>query len=277
MFGPSRPLVLGKTAEAAAYADLLEQIKAAFCREFLSPNGRLGPNTQTSYVLALMFELLPPEQRDGAAARLAADVRQRGNHMTTGFLGASFLPHVLSSHGYLGVAYDLLEQEAYPGWLYPVTKGATTIWERWDGLKPDGTFQDVGMNSFNHYAYGAIGEWLYRVVAGLEIDPDAPGYKRIVFHPRPGGQLEYASASHDSLYGRIESGWARDEGVLQVAVTVPPNTEGVVYLPAKSAAEITEGGLALNEAEGVEEVWQEQGDVLVRVGSGQYNFSIEAA
>ena len=161
--------VLGKNDEAADYLKLLARIKQAFVKEFVTASGRVGENTQTAYALALQFDLLPEDLRAEAARRLAAEVRSRG-HLTTGFVGTPYLCHVLGRYGHLDVAYDLLNRQEYPSWLYPVKQGATTIWERWDGLKPDGAFQDPGMNSFNHYAYGAIGEWMYRVVAGLEID-----------------------------------------------------------------------------------------------------------
>jgi alpha-L-rhamnosidase len=144
--------VLGKKDEAAEYASLEEKIKAAFQKEFVTSNGRLSSNTQTAYALALAFELLPQSMRADAAARLAADVKKFG-HLTTGFLGTPVLCKALTDYGYLDEAYMLLNRKEYPSWLYPVTKGATTIWERWDGQKPDGSFQDVGMNSFNHYAY----------------------------------------------------------------------------------------------------------------------------
>ena len=178
--------VLGKAEDAATYGALLDRIKAAFQREFVTATGRVGENTQTAYAVALQFDLLPEAMRAAAAGRLAQDIRQR-KHLTTGFVGTPYLCHVLSRYGYLDEAYLLLNREQYPSWLYPVKQGATTIWERWDGLKPDGTFQDKGMNSFNHYAYGAIGEWMYRVMAGIEIDPAAPGYKHTLIQPRPGG------------------------------------------------------------------------------------------
>ena len=142
-----------------------------------------------------------------AAARLAADVRKFG-HLTTGFLGTPVLCQALSDYGYLDEAYLLLNRKEYPSWLYPVTKGATTIWERWDGTKPDGSFQNPSMNSFNHYAYGAIGDWMYRVVAGIEIDEKQPGYKHILIQPRPGGGLTSAKASVETLYSALsQSSW----------------------------------------------------------------------
>ena len=132
-----------------------------------------------------------------AAARLAQEIRERG-HLTTGFVGTPYLCHVLSRYGYLDEAYLLLNREDYPSWLYPVKQGATTIWERWDGQKPDGSFQDKGMNSFNHYAYGAVGDWMYRDMAGIDIDPADPGYKHLLVHPMPGGGFTSVKAAHES-------------------------------------------------------------------------------
>ena len=182
--------VLGKKEDADFYTGLLDHIRSAFQKEFVTPNGRLSSNTQTAYSLALAFDLLPESQRKQAAERLAADVRAF-QHITTGFLGTPLICQVLSNYGYLDEAYMLLDRTEYPSWLYPITKDATTIWERWDGIKPDGSFQDKGMNSFNHYAYGAIGEWMYRTMAGIEIDPKQPGYKHILIQPRPGGGLSF--------------------------------------------------------------------------------------
>ena len=180
--------ILGREEDAARYGELLSKIKSAFQAEYVTSRGRVGEATQTAYVLALQFDLLPEDMRRTAAERLAREVRER-KHLTTGFLGTPYLCHVLSRYGYLDEAYMLLNREEYPSWLYPVKQGATTIWERWDGQKPDGTFQDVSMNSFNHYAYGAVGEWMYRVMAGIEIDEAAPGYEHILIQPQPGRRL----------------------------------------------------------------------------------------
>jgi alpha-L-rhamnosidase len=265
--------VLGKEDEAAAYADLLSKIKAAFTAEFVSPNGRVGPNSQSAYVLALHFDLLPEDLRQKAADRLAEEVRKFGYHLTTGFVGTPYLCLVLNRFGYTDLAYELLNQESYPSWLYPVKKGATTIWERWDGIKPDGSFQDAGMNSFNHYAYGAIGEWLYRVVAGLEIDADQPGYKHVLIQPRPGGGLTQARAALQSMYGEIVSAWQLSETGLRLQVSLPPNTHATLRLPASDLAQVSEGGQPLGQAPGMTEAHLEGGAVVVQVGSGHYDFT----
>src|SRR5215218_7557465 len=161
--------------------------------------------TQTAYVLALHFDLLPDELRPVATAELVADIERRHGHLSTGFVGSPDLPHVLSNNGQLDAAYALLYQKTWPSWLYSVTQGATTIWERWDGWTEENGFQDPGMNSFNHYSLGSVGEWLYRYVAGIDLGE--PGYGHIVIRPRPGGGLTYARGEYDSVRGRISSSW----------------------------------------------------------------------
>ncbi len=264
--------VLGKTEDAARYAALLGRIKAAFTAEFVSANGRVGPNSQTSYALALHFDLLPEDLRPKAAARLAEEVRKFGYHLTTGFVGTPYLCHVLSRFGYTDLAYELLNQESFPSWLYPVKKGATTIWERWDGIKPDGSFQDVGMNSFNHYSYGAIGDWMYRTVAGIDTAADAPGYKHVLIQPEPGGGLTRASASLQSPYGEIVSAWQLTDADFHLQVTVPPNTHTTVRIPARELAQVMESGKALADAPGVTSARVEGAAVVAEIGSGQYDF-----
>jgi alpha-L-rhamnosidase len=267
--------VLGKADDARRYRELLDHIKAAFNREYVTESGRLTSNTQTAYALALDFDLLPESRRADAARRLAADVRTMG-HLTTGFLGTPALTRALSNNGYLDEAYALLLNEEYPSWLYPVKQGATTIWERWDGQRPDGSFQDESMNSFNHYAYGAIGEWLYRVVAGLDSDPAQPAYKHMLVQPRPGGALTYARAVLRTPYGEAVSGWRLVGDVLQVSVRVPANTRATVRLPEATLAQVTESGRAVASASGVTRAAQDGDVVVVEVGSGDYLFSYAA-
>jgi alpha-L-rhamnosidase len=237
-------------------------------------NTDLFTPTQTAYVLALHFDLLPEKLRPLAVAELVADIERRDVHLSTGFVGAPYLPHVLSDNGRLDIAYALLHQKTWPSWLYSVTQGATTIWERWDGWTEENGFQDPGMNSFNHYAYGSIGAWLYNTVVGIDLDPDTPGYKRILIRPQPGGRLTYARARLDSPYGRIESQWTLEQDCFQLAVTIPANTEGIVHLPAQLIDDIAEQGQALSKVEGVHEVWQESGKVVIKLGSGHYDFSV---
>jgi alpha-L-rhamnosidase len=258
--------VLGKENDVARYGELFAKIRSAFQREFVTERGRVGEDTQTAYVLALEFDLLPEALRTVAAERLAKDVRTR-KHLTTGFLGTPYICHVLSRYGYLDEAYILLNREQYPSWLYPVKQGATTIWERWDGQKPDGSFQDKGMNSFNHYAYGAVGDWMYQVMVGIDVDPDKPGYKHSLIQPHPGGGLDHASASHTTMYGRISSAWQIKDGRFSLTIEVPANTTATVRLPTAKLDQVSEGGKALSGAR------QEGEAVIVEVGSGKYEFA----
>jgi alpha-L-rhamnosidase len=269
--------VLGRDQDAAEYAALHAKIVAAFQKEFVTERGRVGENTQTAYALALQFGLLPESQRGEAARRLAGSIAWHDGHLSTGFVGTPYLCHVLSQHGQLDTAYDLLFQESYPSWLYPVKQGATTIWERWDGQKPDGTFQDAGMNSFNHYAYGAIGDWIYRVAAGIEVDPDQPGYKHARIEPQPGGAFDWLRASHQSLYGEVTSAWKHEADRFELEVRVPPNTHATVRLPGAAQAEVLETGVPLASAKGVQGVELQGSDVVLEVGSGTYRFAYPLA
>jgi alpha-L-rhamnosidase len=263
--------ILGKAEDAAKYADLLTKIKKVFFDEFVTPNGRLTSNTQTAYALALGFNILPESLRAGAAQRLAEDVRTF-KHLTTGFLGTPLLCQVLSDYGYWDEAFMLLNRKEYPSWLYPVTQGATTIWERWDGQKPDGSFQDKGMNSFNHYAYGAIGEWLYKAVAGIEIDPQQPAYRHIMFQPHPGGGLDRAKAAIETIYGKAVSDWKIANGQFTFAVEVPANSRATVRLPGARRDQVREGGRPLAEGAGITAIADGNGAVMVEIGSGKYAF-----
>lgn len=268
--------VLGENAHAVRYGALFSKVREAFQRAFVAADGTVGEGTQTAYVLALDFDLLPEKIRPLAAAHLAEDVRSRG-HLTTGFLGTPRLLAVLTRFGYLEEAYRLFERREFPSWLYPVTKGATTVWERWDGVRPDGSFQTAGMNSFNHYAYGAVGEWMYSTLAGIAIDPEAPGYRHVVIAPRPGGAFTWVKASHAGPYGEIRSEWKIAAGRFQLVVVVPPNSTATVRLPGAELEDVTEGDAPLGPAAGVSRGRQAGGDVVVEVGSGRYLFEYPSA
>ena len=232
--------VLGKEHDISKYNDLFNTIKKAFQKEFVSPNGRLSPNSQTAYTLALTFGLLEGAQVEKAVFYLTDNIKKRNHHLSTGFLGTPHLSKVLSDHNQTEIAYKILLQTSYPSWLYPVTRGATTIWERWDGIKPDSTFQTTQMNSFNHYAYGAIGHWLYSEVAGIKTDEYVPGYKKIIIDPHIDPSLTFARSIHHSLYGEISSEWKIIGDMLVVNVTIPPNTTATIHLPYHPEGEKTE-------------------------------------
>ena len=265
--------ITGKGEDAQHYEQLAEKIKTAFGREYITPNGRLVSHTQTAYALAISFGLIPDELKEKSAAYFADDI-QKFKHLTTGFVGTPLLCSTLSKIGRDDLAYMLLNRKEFPGWLYPVTQGATTIWERWDTQRPDGTIIE-GMNSFNHYAYGAIGEWLYSHVAGIRIDPDKPAYRHIFLHPHPGGGLSHAEAEIQSMYGMVGSAWKIEDGVFTYTVQIPPNTTASLTLPRVSANEVVlisklSGKVAGNE------LIQKDDDVVLELGSGIYQFSYPA-
>ena len=262
--------VLEKMEDAAKYEILLQKIKEAFIKEYLTANGRLVSGTQTAYVLALNFDMLPEALRQQAADRLAENIKSYNNHLTTGFLGTPYLCHVLTRFGYTDIAYNLLLQEKYPSWLYPVKMGATTIWERWDGIKPDGSFQVPSMNSYNHYSYGAIGDWMYRVMVGLDTYDDGPGYKHIKIKPHIGGGFTNASASLQTYYGKLSSSWKVDADKTYMDVEIPANTTATVFIPAKNVGSVTESGAAVSAVD----TRMEEGYVVVKLGSGMYHFII---
>ncbi|GGF38124.1 alpha-L-rhamnosidase [Echinicola rosea] len=281
--------VLEKPADQQLYSKLLSDIKAAFIKEYMTPNGRLVSGSQTAYVLALHFDMLPESLRQQAADRLADNVRNYDDHLTTGFLGTPYLCHVLSRYGHKDLAFTLLMQQTYPSWLYPVTQGATTIWERWDGQKPDGSFQNPGMNSFNHYAYGAIGDWMYRELAGINSSekPGQVGYKKIILEPH--WDLEYQSekvskqnkgqlisevkASLKTYYGTIVSHWQKDpEGHYTYTITIPVNTSAEIHLPTEK---VKESGHPLEKSNDIKVLKTNEKGMVVTLGSGSYTFSTE--
>lgn len=265
--------VLGKNDDVQTYKALLKDVKDAFMREYVTPSGRLISGTQTAYVLALEFKMLPDELRKQAAQRLVENIKSYDNHLTTGFLGTPYLCHVLTRYGYNDVAYTLLFQKTYPSWLYPVIQGATTIWERWDGQKPDGTFQTTGMNSFNHYAYGAIGDWMYRIVGGIEIG--APGYKKVIIQPQPHDSLTHARASFESPYGLIESSWERKGRQMTVKVRIPPNATADVWLPFAGLETVFTNPSSKKDQLVLRNMKQYGSRISFELGSGDYVFQYQ--
>tara|TARA_B100001093_G_scaffold518552_1_gene603817 strand:+ start:1558 stop:4233 length:2676 start_codon:yes stop_codon:yes gene_type:complete len=223
--------ILGYHDQAKIYESRLEKIKTVFLDEYMTPNGRLVSDTQTAYVLALAFDLIPEGLKANAAKRLADNVKSYDTHLTTGFLGTPYLCHVLTDNGYEDLAISLLLQETYPSWLYPVTMGATTIWERWDGIKPDGSTQTPTMNSYNHYAYGAIGEWMYKELLGIKLNPQHPGFKKFKISPLFDNNFEHIKGHHISPYGKIAVNWESKNEQLHLSVVIPANTRAEIELP----------------------------------------------
>ncbi|MCC6426107.1 MAG: glycoside hydrolase family 78 protein [Phycisphaerales bacterium] len=265
--------VIGKTEDAEKYRELLDRIKAAFNTAYVSADAKIKGQTQTCYVLALAFDLLPEEKREAAAKHLLADIAAKGDHLSTGFVGVGHLLPTLTRAGFTDIAYKLLMQDTFPGWLYSVKNGATTIWERWDGWTKEKGFQDPGMNSFNHYSLGSVGEWMYGNVLGIEMDPHAPAFKKSVIHPRVGGGLTWSKGHYDSMYGRIASSWKQDGGSFQLDVTIPANTTATVVLPAGKST--VESGKKLEEASGVRIVRQNDREQYLEVQPGKYSFTVK--
>ena len=233
--------VIGRAGDARKYAALHRRIVAAFNREFVSPAARLAGDTQTAYLLALAFDLLPEARRPAAVAHLERTLRRRDDRLSTGFVGTPLLCPVLSRFGRHDLACKLLFNEDYPSWLLQVKNGATTMWEKWDSWTPDKGFGDAGMNSFNHYAYGAVGQWLYATVAGIaEL---APGYKKILLRPVPDERLTHASASLETPYGLVSSAWKRSGKSFRWTVVVPPNTAAVAVPPPTGSKRLKSGSV----------------------------------
>jgi alpha-L-rhamnosidase len=250
---------IGNHEAAERYARLHDQIRAAFAK-FFAPDGSLRGSSQTGYALAFAMNLVPDTLRDKAAAKFAGEIARFHDHLATGFIGTPRLLPALHTAGRDDLARRLLLQETFPSWLFQVKLGATTMWERWDGWTPARGFQDRGMNSFNHYAFGAVGEYLYGAVGGIRAE--TPGYKRIRIEPVVGHGLTWANASLESLYGHIACGWKLDGHKLTMDVTIPVNTTATVCVPGADAR--GDGGKPLGT---------EQASSQFAVGSGTYHFT----
>ncbi|MBY9078350.1 family 78 glycoside hydrolase catalytic domain [Paenibacillus sp. HN-1] len=235
--------VLGKAAEAVYYEHISQEVKAAIQNEYFTQTGRLAVDTQTAYALALFMELIPEGYEDKAAEALRKRLKADRNHLKTGFVGTPYLNHVLTQNGGNDLAYTLLLNDDYPSWLYAVKLGATTIWERWNSILPDGTISDTGMNSLNHYAYGAIIEWMYRCVAGINPIAEAPGFRQVELAPKPDARLGWAKATVESAAGTYRSGWdITREGYLRFEFEIPFNASAQVRLPHAQIKELVING-----------------------------------
>lgn len=254
--------VLGRDEEARRFGELHAQIAEAFRKEFVTGDGEVVPGTQTAYSLALAFDLLRPEQRPVAGRGLARNVERHG-HVTTGFLAVAHILPVLTAIGRSDLAYSLLLNDQYPSWGHEVRSGATTIWERWDGWRPETGFQDALMNSFNHFAFGSVGEWIVNQAAGLKTGE--PGYRHVVVAPQVDGRLGFVEASHRSIRGLVTTSWRLAGRRLVVEVGLPANVTGTVRIPAKDVVERDGGG---SMTQGVQ-------TTTIEIGSGAYCFEGE--
>ena len=264
--------VLDQPADEQKYREVFEKVRAAFNQEFVKPDGTVGTGSQTSYVLALHMGLLSPAQRAIAADKLVEDIRTHDWHLTTGFLGTPYLMIELSNSGHSDVAYRLLLQNTYPSWGYMIEHGATTMWERWNG---DQMMGDPSMNSYNHYAYGAVAEWLYRYAAGIDESADDPGFHRIVLHPQFDASLGETKATYDSSYGPITSNWKADGSTIRWDVVIPANTTALLSFPSDVTTQIQEGGKDVRQSAGVSLMLKDDHHAVYEAGAGSYSFTVQ--
>ncbi len=261
---------LGRSEDAAQYDALFEQIKGAFNKAYVAEDGKIKGDSQTAYVLALAHDVLDGQRKQQAAEHLIRKIRDNNWHLSTGFLGTKDLMHVLGKIGRYDVAYRLLHNDTFPSWGFSIKHGATSIWERWNGWTPDQGFADPGMNSFAHYAYGAVGQWMFENIGGIQTD--GPAFKHIVLHPRPGGKLTWANVRYESIRGPIASHWKKADGVFEWEIEIPANTTATVVVPTGRIESVRESGRPLSQAEGVVVAGTEPDAVILHVGSGSYRF-----
>ena len=264
--------VLDRPSDEQKYREVFQKVRAAFNQEYVKPDGTVGTGSQTSYVLALHMNLLSQELRGIAAEKLVEDIKAHDWHLTTGFLGTPYLMIELSNSGHSDVAYRLLLQTTYPSWGYMIDHGATTMWERWNG---DQMMGDPSMNSYNHYAYGAVAEWLYRYAAGIDEAVEDPGFHRLALHPQFDATLGAAKATYDSPYGAVTSNWKADGNTISWDVVIPPNTAGLLYFPGDVTTTILEDGKDLRQSAGISFVARDGRSAIYQAGAGSYRFSIQ--
>lgn len=261
---------LGKADKVQEYLTLYGNIKKAFQEKFIAPDGKIANGSQTCYVLALDNGLVQDDMVEKAVTHLVDDITSRGNHLSTGFLGSTYLMPVLTKNGKNDVAVTLLLNKTYPSWGYMIEKGATTIWERWNSDKGD-----PSMNSFNHYCYGAVTDWMYGYLAGIR--PAGAGFQDIIIDPHPDNRLQWVRASYGSNWGDIKSDWKYEGDTWTLTVTVPANTQATVYVPAASADKITVDGKSLADSglTQAKDATAMPGKIPVKIGSGTYTFQVK--
>ena len=254
--------VLGKAEDEAYYTALSKRVKKAVCDEYLTPNGKLAMDTMTAYVVMLFMDIAPEKDRERLASRLYELLKANRFHLKTGFVGTPYLCRVLSDNGYNDVAYTLLLNDDYPSWLYEVKMGATTIWERWNSVLPDGKISGIEMNSMNHYSYGSIEEWMYRNAAGIQPSEEETGFRKFTLAPQPDYRLPWMDARVNSSMGLIRSYWkVEDPKHLHVEFTVPCGAEATILLPDACAEDLGEGFV------------QEGTSARIVVGAGTYSWT----
>ena len=259
--------VLDKQQDVSKYIELSGKIKQAFIDTFFIENDQLRDETQTSYLMALDFDLIPKDSESNVVGHLLNTIYASDTSLSTGILGTKLLLPILTKYGHIDLAYRLLLNEQYPSWGNQINNGATTIWERWNSYSSFQGFHEDSTNSLNHYAYGSVGEWFYKTIGGIQ--SLEPGFKKVLIHPMPGGGLTFAKADYKSIRGMISSHWEIKEGKFYLVVEIPVNTTGTIILPADDVDSILEGGLPIASKFEVETL---NGEVHIDVASGKYRF-----
>ena len=267
--------ILGKSDDEKECYELFEKIRAAFNKAYVNQDGKIKGNSQTAYVLALAHDLLDEPFRSKAAQHLIEKLKERNWHLSTGFVGTKDLMLVLAKIGRNDAAYRLFHNDTFPSWLFSIKHGATSIWERWDGWTPEKGFQDPTMNSFAHYSFGAVGQWMFENIGGIK--SDGAGYKRIIISPQVGGKLRCAKTSYDSIHGLIITDWKIEKGLFELKVNIPANTTATVYIPAEDKNDVYEGTRQAHKADGVIFLTQGKEFTVYKVESGSYHFISEFA
>ncbi|WBB89846.1 alpha-L-rhamnosidase [Verrucosispora sp. WMMC514] len=268
--------VLGRSDDATELRQLHARIRDAFIDSYVHADGTVEGGTQTAYLLALAFGLVPQRLVAAAVGHLAADIEKRDRRLTTGFVGVALLCPVLTEHGRTDLAYALLHQTDYPSWGYSIRHGATTIWERWDGWTDHAGFQSPAMNSFNHYSLGSVGDWLYGRVAGIDQTPSSVAYRELLLRPQPGGRLTWAHAEQETARGTVACGWSIADNRITVTATVPPGSTAVLQIPTADPASVREGDAPVAGQPGVLGVEPSAAGATLRLASGRYTITAAA-
>lgn len=262
--------VLGKTDDSAEYRQLFDRIKQVFKKAYITPDGKIKGDTQTAYVMAIAHDLLDDQMQKLAAEHLVRRIKERNWHLSTGFIGTKDLMLVLAKIGRNDIAYRLLHNDTFPSWGFSIKHGATSIWERWNGWTPEDGFFNPSMNSFSHYPFGAVCQWMFENIGGIQTD--GPAFKHMILKPQPGGKLTWAKTSYQSIRGLIRSDWKIDGTAFHCQVTVPVNTTATLYLPAADKNAVRESGKSLSDADGILSISYRDKTMVIELGSGDYSF-----
>ena len=266
--------MLNNETDAKEYLLLFEAIRTKFNETYVDGEGKIKGDTQSAYALALDFDLLPASKQDLAFKHMVRCIEEYDYRISTGFISTIMLMKELTKRGRNDIAYTLMESERFPSWIYSINQGATTIWERWDGYVKGRGFQNPGMNSFCHYSIGSVGEWMYRVILGINPDDQYPGYKHFTIHPQPGGTITWAKGSYNSLHGRISSDWKKTKDLFTLDIEIPVNTSATVILPSGNQKQIRINSKPVSPAMINKEASGEK-ETAVEMGSGKWQITVK--